>query len=204
MPVDDKFDDLERRMADLLKAETEKAGKASFTKEQMVTHLDTPDAGNAVLRGHLYFEHIIMQAITEALSEPSQLDLRRLSFPSKLDLALALGLLPPSYRGIAAMLNELRNKVAHRLDFEFTQEHSNMAWSALPDEVRTTLVEFAAERQKDFGPDIKLILVGVIMMAENYRIAAAQTRAQAKVGEMHVKEAVELARPAMEARRRRS
>ncbi len=186
-------------MEKLLQEETDKASEPSFTKEQMVAHLDTPDALNMLIRAHLYFEHILIQAITEALPAPYEIDLRRLSFPSKLDLTLAMGLVPPGYRRVGTVLNEIRNKFAHRLTFEFGEEHRLLVWSALPDEIRDHLLAFASSRGET-ELSIKLILVGILMTAESYRRGSARQRAQSKVAQLHITEAIKLARPGMQAR----
>ncbi|MEA2887707.1 MAG: hypothetical protein QOD11_2067 [Bradyrhizobium sp.] len=201
MSVDDAFDDLERRMSALVEEETQKAMVGSFSNEQLVDHLHGADMTNSFIRGHLYFEHILVEAITGALTNPFEIDLRRLSFPAKLDLALALGVLPLEFRRIGNVLNEMRNKVAHRLDFEFGDEHQRLLWNALPDVIRANLLKhksLPADRFLEIH--IHSVLVALLSAAEGFRRRAAIGRARNRVADQHLREAVELARPGMEAR----
>lgn len=50
-----------------------------------------------VIRAHLYLEHVIMQTLTEAFKVFDVVDFRRMSFPAKLDLGVALGIYPKPF-----------------------------------------------------------------------------------------------------------
>jgi hypothetical protein len=91
-------------------------------KEHLRRDIESEDLLGAVLRSHLWVENELIRIIRESLPVPDSIDLDRLSFPSKIELACALGMIPiedmPAYRN----LNALRNRLAHRFNSEVTEE----------------------------------------------------------------------------------
>lgn len=77
-----------------------------------------------VLRGHLYCESSLLRRVRSRLHSPEYFDGYRGGFANLLMFAAALGCLPDSiYRSLSA-LNDLRNSVAHRLDFKIDVNES--------------------------------------------------------------------------------
>jgi hypothetical protein len=83
---------------------------------RILKNLLNEDPLGAVIRGHLYVESKLIQLIEEALPDPGAIDLARLQFPIKLDLAVALELLSDSDKRAYAALNAVRNTMAHNAD----------------------------------------------------------------------------------------
>lgn len=76
-----------------------------------------------ILRGHLLIERTIETLITEKLVKPKKLfDNHRVTFEMKVNLADAMGLLPPAYVDAAKALNKIRNSYAHREDYNTSVE----------------------------------------------------------------------------------
>jgi hypothetical protein len=72
-----------------------------------------------VLKGHLFMEHLINQIISAKCKSPNKIleDTRAYTFSIKTQLLFSMGLLPePIFRNITKM-NTIRNKLAHKLDF---------------------------------------------------------------------------------------
>lgn len=79
-----------------------------------------------ILRGHLLIERTIEALIEKKLAYPKKLfDNRRVTFEMKVDLADAMGVLPPAYVGAAKALNNIRNAYAHREDHKVSLEELN-------------------------------------------------------------------------------
>lgn len=74
------------------------------------------------LRIHLWAEAALIQLIRLHLSHPDVLDVETLRFPSKLQLTSALGGLPERCMQPYLKLNNLRNKLAHRLSFRLSDD----------------------------------------------------------------------------------
>jgi hypothetical protein len=70
-----EFDQLEAEMKAIEAAGVEKASQLSFTKKQMTDHLEGPHA-TAILKGHLYLEHVLIVGIRDALEHPDEINVR--------------------------------------------------------------------------------------------------------------------------------
>lgn len=85
-------------------------------------HMNDPSTLSVLLKGHLWVEHVVTQAVEVSLADSTQLSVERMSFASKLDLALAAGALPPELGPPLKRINRLRNNAAHDLGFTLTEE----------------------------------------------------------------------------------
>ncbi|WP_257139109.1 hypothetical protein [Bacillus pseudomycoides] len=73
-----------------------------------------------VLRGHIYIEHEIERLLRNHLVEPDAILSNRFTFMSKLNLAVALGLISMDKKIPYKILNDLRNDYAHELNYKMT------------------------------------------------------------------------------------
>lgn len=89
---------------------------------RFVGHMNAEDASLIVLRGHLWIESRLTRLIEHMMERPDQFDVGRYGFAQKLDLAVALGVIPLEARPGLSALNKLRNRMAHRLDAPVTPE----------------------------------------------------------------------------------
>lgn len=80
-----------------------------------VLAFDSAPELSKVLRGHLLIERTIETLISRKLEKPKKFfENHRVTFEMKVDLADALGVLPPPYVSAAKALNNIRNAYAHR------------------------------------------------------------------------------------------
>ncbi|MDM5465464.1 hypothetical protein [Bacillus cereus] len=99
------------------------------------------DELQVILRGHLYIEHEIEKLLRLELAEPDYiLKNNRLMFANKVNLAVALGLLPKNRKTMYEKLNSIRNNYAHQLDFELDEKHLNGIVSCMDKEVKDRYV----------------------------------------------------------------
>ncbi len=75
-----------------------------------------------VIRAHLYMESWLNQLIEERLSEPGAVEIERQSFRFKVDLAVALDVLPQPLRQPLLVVNSFRNRLAHDVEDRITQK----------------------------------------------------------------------------------
>jgi hypothetical protein len=66
-----------------------------------------------VVKGHQCIESLLNLAISEVLAQPHAIEVKRLPFVLKVDLAVALGVIPSEHRGSYIVLNSTRNRFAH-------------------------------------------------------------------------------------------
>jgi hypothetical protein len=101
------------------------------TADWVTKSLYAEDPLGVVIRGHLYVESRLIQLIEQALPEPGAIDLTRLNFSTKMDLAVALGLLSEGDKRPYAALNALRNRVAHNAEIEIDEADERQLQKAL-------------------------------------------------------------------------
>lgn len=76
-----------------------------------------------VLRGHLYLENIIESMLKDTLEKPNEILGDRFMFMSKLNLAVAMGLISKEISNpLKYFNNKIRNRYAHNLKFELSDE----------------------------------------------------------------------------------
>jgi len=89
-----------------------------FSAEEYLKRINSEDRVGIVISGHLYIEAALIQLIERALPYPGDFGeetWRRLSFPSKLELGVALDVMDPRETPAYLKVNQLRNRIAHRL-----------------------------------------------------------------------------------------
>jgi hypothetical protein len=124
-----------------LSAEEKKDFTGDPEVEQFLDAISREDNLGAIIRGHLHVESKLIQLIESALPEPGAIDLGRLQFPTKLELAVALGLITEDEKRGLAALNSLRNKLAHNVHYELVEMDQRQLFNALPKTVREALKE---------------------------------------------------------------
>ncbi len=70
--------------------------------------------------GHLSIESVLVQLIERRLENQSKFDAYSLNFPQKVDLCQAFSLIGNDLADYLKILNQYRNKYAHRLMFKLT------------------------------------------------------------------------------------
>lgn len=85
-------------------------------RKALLEILNASDPLIQILRGHQAIDAALCAGIGEALAEPHALEITRMSFELKLDLAVALGVLRPEAWPAFRSINRIRNAFAHRSD----------------------------------------------------------------------------------------
>lgn len=102
---------------------------------QFLETLTAPDDVTMVIRGHLVMESFLNRLL--ALTAPAACDeLDRLRFPQKLDVLIALEAIPVDARPSWRYVNGLRNRFAHDLDAELTQNDADDLLNCMPAPMR--------------------------------------------------------------------
>jgi predicted nucleotidyltransferase len=73
-----------------------------------------------ILMGHLVIENLLVEAIETQLDFPKEFDPYKIDYPEKVDLCVGLGILPSAKKQVYLKVNNIRNKFAHELNYEFT------------------------------------------------------------------------------------
>ena len=75
---------------------------------------------SAFVTGHLIIESLIVQIIDLKLEDPTSFDAFRLSFPAKINLCKALGMIDSDIAKFLLEINTIRNRFAHNLGFKLS------------------------------------------------------------------------------------
>jgi hypothetical protein len=88
----------------------------TIDKKQFEEHLFRPDSSfEILLRGHLWIENLINEILAVHIVDSSALDVDRMAFRQKIDMAQAFGFISPGDGRAFRELNKMRNKLAHNL-----------------------------------------------------------------------------------------
>jgi hypothetical protein len=93
-----------------------------------------------IIRGHLYVEYVLTQLIEEFLAEPRAIEVERLSFKTKVELAIAVGVPIEELRTPLTELNRLRNKLAHNVEATISAQDHDRIFKSFTRETRATIV----------------------------------------------------------------
>lgn len=85
-------------------------------------HMGTKSSLECFLKGHLWLELCVNNALSVHLANPSALPTDRLTFANKVALCHALGAFRDADVSALRSLNRLRNRLAHRVDAEIENE----------------------------------------------------------------------------------
>jgi len=170
-------DELERAKENEIKAVTF-SFNVSRLKEDVAFGGDTVVT---VIRAHLYLEHVVMQTLTEAFQIPDVVDFRRMSFLAKLDLCVGLGIYPRPWREIISRVNEMRNRVAHKLDAQVSEHAKRELWEMLPELARQSLRSSYNQGADALWPmPLARIFHAIIVWTDIFRQAARRQRIEMK------------------------
>jgi hypothetical protein len=90
------------------------------------------DPFGLVVRGHLFIESRLIRLIESKLTEPGQIDLTRINFLTKIELAVATGALPTNLQQCLVVLNQLRNKLAHDVHAKISSSDADRLFNSFP------------------------------------------------------------------------
>ncbi|PEY19945.1 hypothetical protein CN331_11380 [Bacillus cereus] len=119
-----------------------------------------------VLRAHLYIEYEIEKMLRNYFVEPKVFLGKNPSFISKLNLVVALGLLPKDKMNPYEKFNTLRNRYAHRLRFSITDEKLDELASSLDKELKRDFFDREWNKKKqDRDENCKLLKLKWTLLA---------------------------------------
>lgn len=120
---------LVKKTEDEIKAEV---SVFSFDIPSLKKRVRDDDPAQVFIQAHLYLDHIITRLLSESVPFPRLLQLDRTGFSQKLQLVAAMGLLHPSQIAPIKVINSIRNKIAHQLDYVVKRADETKLRSSLP------------------------------------------------------------------------
>jgi hypothetical protein len=172
------------------------AEQFSFNTEEFKNHMNESDGVMVVLRAQLYLEHVLIATLTDALKNPEAVNLRRLNFPAKLNLCIAMGLIKEELRNAATKINEMRNGAAHKLHVEFSSELKAGLWTTLPQFLKETLLlEFQSSEGHSERLTLGQMFYGFVLFVDIVRQKNQITRIETSYGEKYLRRVLDKKSP---------
>jgi hypothetical protein len=94
--------------------------------------LNKEDDLGAFIRAHMHFESTIDKFFQKSLVEASAISWTRYGFSFKIELLSGLGVLSPENIRILTLVNRLRNRFAHSLEYQITIQDAQLLYDCLP------------------------------------------------------------------------
>jgi hypothetical protein len=129
-------------------------------------HLNADDPLALVTRGHLYVEAVLIKQIETAIVDKKAFDSARLTFPTIVKLAVALGKVAKADAGGLGALNDLRNKFAHNVETTLTKKDEEDLYHALSLNQRKK-IHVSRKAEKILPRRLRFDIMGLIMATVN-------------------------------------
>ena len=167
----------------------------SFNVEKTVRRIRRRPKWEQVIQTHLHLDHVVTQMLVEGLQRPETIKVKRQGFAQKLDLLDALGLIDQPFLPPLRFINDLRNKVAHDLDYEITLKDQRGLKNCTPKILRTEVLDEGKAGKVITFADL---LLGNLVFLDVTRQRHAYQRLKARKEEIHLRKAVLNARQVMQ------
>lgn len=97
----------------------------------LASTLADPNRLVTLVKAHLWIERALNGVIESSFDHPEALNVERMQFASKVNLVEALGIVQPEKAAVVRRINTLRNKAAHRLDWQLDDDDADQLIVAL-------------------------------------------------------------------------
>jgi hypothetical protein len=110
--------------------------------------------------------------------------MRSVNFPTKVDLCIGLGVLEPLWREPLRRINSMRNRVAHRLTFEFTAVEKSELYQLMPKNLREHALTDAGlkpdeEDKLEWWRILRIIVVWLDVMRQRQQVGRVREKISA-------------------------
>lgn len=150
----------------------------SYDEDRFKARVSDGERWQQLLQAHLYYDHVITRLLVDALVKPDAINATRMSFLQKLQLINALGLLSDEIVSTVEAINKLRNKIAHRLDFEISDKDVSDLGNTTPRRLRDIAM---TEKDREAGPIrfhelLRIVLLQIEVCRQEHAFNRVQTR----------------------------
>ena len=156
-----------------------------FDLERFKARILTGERWQQLLQAHLYYDHVLTQILLDALPDPDAIEVRRIGFVQKLNLVVAMALIPKELIPPVETINNLRNKLAHDLNFQIVDQSVLDLANCTPKFLRDAVVE---DRETGDGPvTFHELLLVVLLQIEITRQKHAFGRLDTRKSEIRLR-----------------
>ena len=101
--------------------------------------INEKDLFKRVIRSHQLIEKALIRGIAKRLVVPDSLEMGAVPFPLKVNLAIALGMLPAEYGPPLSKINAIRNTFAHNSSAKLNPDRATELWNCVPPRIQQDL-----------------------------------------------------------------
>jgi hypothetical protein len=154
------------------------ANKWSFDLQPFLDYMNPSSDWERIIRAHVYADFVLYTSLEEAFEQKDVFDADRLTFPQKLRLVCALGVIPRDAIGPFGALNRVRNGLVHRVDAPLSEKDKMDLRNSLPPRLHDAALSLANyDRDSPLSePDFKNILITMVIDIEVARRRAKLAR----------------------------
>ena len=116
----------------------------SFDSEALERHMESDDPTSLVLKAHLYVEHILIRHVEMSIGKANDIEIDRMNFPLKVALARRF-MMNEICIDACIYLNVLRNKAAHRVDFDIGEREVDALVESMGEHFRNAILEMSED-----------------------------------------------------------
>lgn len=138
------------------------------TPTEFLADLNSDSPLELILRGHLWIEARLIQYLSAVVPFPDRVDFGRFTYPQKLSLAAAHGVLQKDDVPAYMKVNTLRNKIAHRLDAALIESDEVELVNCLSPRLRNAALLDQPDVSQRPWPDVtRFVLAAMIIVLES-------------------------------------
>jgi hypothetical protein len=182
-------------------------GERSFENSKFNALIDSSADWASVIAAHIYVDHVLGCFLEEYCVRPRSVspDSRRLSVADKAAFLHGVGVMSDGALTAINLLNRVRNRFAHRLDFEVTEEQLAEYRSALYSSFGQRFYDRDEFKGTDGGKlGLKMLLKLLVIFVEEERLAYLAHGLHEAKGHARLEHAINVARIALSASRDRT
>ncbi|WP_417743762.1 hypothetical protein [Salipiger sp.] len=139
----------------------------SFDCDKFRSEIKTGERWQQLVQSQIYLEHIVAQILRDAIPFPDEISFARMPFGPRLDLARALDLMPSDIVVAARRISRMRNRVAHNLSFEISDDQIRDLENCTPSHLRKAIKE-GTDRPTG-PPQFFELLEAIVLMVDIHR-----------------------------------
>lgn len=156
-----------------------------FDQDAFTKRVRSGDRWQQLIQAHLYLEHVVAQLLKEALAKPEAISMSRMGFSQRLDLIVAMALLPDELVSPIRKISGLRNKIAHDLTFEIADSDVRDLENCTPVSLRDAV---RLETGREAGAlDLHELLTVILLKADIIRQHIAARREIGRKSELRLR-----------------
>lgn len=120
----------------------------SFDTTRFQHFLSSSEPVTVILKGHIHIEYSILQNMKIYIPNADAVLFDRMSFPVKVSMAQGYNI-GPMVLDACMILNSIRNKISHKIDYDVTDDDAKKIVNAFPSEVSELTMRQAKLYQED-------------------------------------------------------